>query len=87
MTVLTDMPDMQIYTANGLKDEQGKDGAVYGRRGAVCLETQFRPNAINSTDPVIRRGCILKAGEEFLSYSWEMGIGVYVFPDESVNIQ
>ena len=29
----------------------------------------------------------LKAGEEFLSYSWEMGIGVYVFPDESVNIQ
>ena len=67
MTVLTDMPDMQIYTANGLKDEQGKDGAVYGRRGAVCLETQFRPNAINSTDPVIRRGCILKAGEEFTS--------------------
>ena len=67
MTVLTDMPDIQIYTANGLKDEQGKDGAVYGRRGAVCLETQFRPNAINSTDPVIRRGCILKAGEEFTS--------------------
>jgi len=67
MTVLTDMPDMQIYTANGLKDEPGKDGAVYGRRNAVCLETQFRPNAINSGDPEIREGCILKAGEEFTS--------------------
>jgi aldose 1-epimerase len=67
MTVLTDMPDMQVYTANGLKDEPGKDGAVYGRRGAVCFETQFRPNAINSVDPCIREGCILKAGEEFTS--------------------
>ena len=67
MTVLTDMPDMQVYTANGLNDEPGKDGAVYGRRSAVCLETQFRPNAINSTDPDIRSGCILKAGEEFTS--------------------
>jgi aldose 1-epimerase len=67
MTVLTDMPGMQVYTANGLKEEPGKDGAVYGRRSAVCLETQFRPNAINSTDPDIRKGCILKAGEEFIS--------------------
>ena len=67
MTVMTDMPDMQVYTANGLKDEPGKDGAVYGRRSAVCLETQFRPNAINSSDPDIREACILKAGEEFTS--------------------
>jgi len=67
MTVLTDMPGMQVYTANGLKEEPGKDGAVYGRRNAVCLETQFRPDAINSTDPDIRKGCILKAGEEFIS--------------------
>ena len=67
MTVLTDMPGMQVYTANGLKEEPGKDGAVYGRRSAVCFETQFRPNAINSTDPDVRKGCILKAGEEFIS--------------------
>ena len=67
MTVLTDMPDMQVYTANGLKDEPGKEGAVYGRRAAVCLETQFRPNAINSIDPDIREGCILRKGETFTS--------------------
>lgn len=67
MTVMTDMPDIQIYTANGLSDEPGKDGAVYGRRSAVCLETQFRPDAVNSADPSVREGCILKAGDEFLS--------------------
>ena len=67
MTVYTDMPDMQIYTANSLKDEPGKDGAVYGRRSAVCYETQFRPDAINSSDPDIREACILKAGDEFSS--------------------
>ena len=67
MTVLSDMPEMQFYTANNLNDEPGKDGAVYGRRGAVCFETQFRPDAINSSDPDIREGCILKAGDEFRS--------------------
>ena len=67
MTVLTDMPEMQFYTANNLYDEPGKDGAVYKRRGAVCFETQFRPDAINSSDPGVREGCILKAGEEFTS--------------------
>ena len=67
MTVLSDMPEMQFYTANNLNDEPGKDGAVYGRRGAVCFETQFRPDAINSSDPDVREGCILKAGEEFTS--------------------
>ena len=67
MTVMTDMPDMQMYTANGLNDEPGKDGAVYGRRSAVCLETQFRPDSLHSSDPGVRRSCILKAGEEFTS--------------------
>lgn len=67
MSVMTDMPDMQMYTANGLNNEPGKDGAVYGRRSAVCLETQFRPDAVNSNDPAIRSACVLKAGEEFTS--------------------
>lgn len=67
MTVMTDMPDMQIYTANNLNEEPGKDGAVYGMRSAVCLETQFRPDAVNSKDPAVREGCILRAGEEFTS--------------------
>ena len=67
MTVITDMPDMQFYTANNLGEEQGKDGAVYVNRSAVCLETQFRPDAVNSADPDVRRNCIMKAGEKFSS--------------------
>ena len=67
MDVLTDMPDMQLYTANGLHEEPGKDEMYYGRRSAVCLETQFRPDAVNCSDPAIRERCILKAGEEFRS--------------------
>lgn len=67
MTVLTDMPDMQVYTANSMDAEPGKDGAVYGSRSSVCLETQFRPDAVNSIDPDIRGNCILKAGDEFES--------------------
>ena len=67
MDVMTDMTDMQMYTANMLDAEPGKDNSYYLRRGAVCLETQFRPDAVNSSDPAVREGCILKAGEEFRS--------------------
>ncbi len=67
MDVMTDMPDMQVYTANNLRDEPGKDGAVYGRRSAVCFETQFRPDALHSSDPEVRESCILRAGEPFES--------------------
>ncbi|AEB06484.1 Aldose 1-epimerase [Coriobacterium glomerans PW2] len=47
MDVWTDTPGVQLYTANFLDDERGKDGALYGRRGGVCLETQHYPDAIN----------------------------------------
>ena len=67
MDVMTDMTDMQVYTANNMADEPGKDKAVYGKRSAVCFETQFRPDAINSSDPAVREACILRAGEEFTS--------------------
>lgn len=67
MKVITDMPCMQMYTANMLEEKQGKDGFDYGRRSAVCFETQFAPDAINSTDSYVREACILKAGEEFHS--------------------
>jgi aldose 1-epimerase len=67
MDVMTDMTDMQVYTANNMDNEPGKDGVVYGKRSAVCFETQFRPDAVNSSDPAVRGDCILKAGEEFTS--------------------
>ena len=50
MAVTTDCPGVQLYTGNFLQGQQGKDGAVYCRRGGVCLETQFYPNALNVPD-------------------------------------
>lgn len=64
MEVLTDMPGLQMYTANFMNGEIGKDGAIYGRRSAVCFETQFWPDAVNRKN---FPDCILRAGEEFRS--------------------
>lgn len=48
MSVMTDLPGVQLYTANHFPDPcTGKNGAVYHRNDAFCLETQHYPNAIN----------------------------------------
>ena len=64
LTVLTDRPGMQLYTANTLRSDRGKAGAVYGSHSAVCLETQHWPDAVNrETFP----SPFLRAGEPFRS--------------------
>lgn len=45
METYTDLCGMQIYTGNFMDHVQGKEGAVYPKRGGFCLETQFYPNA------------------------------------------
>ena len=64
MTVMTDLPGVQLYTANGMNDHTGKRGASYGPRGSVCFETQFWPDAVTKEN---FPGGILRAGEEFVS--------------------
>lgn len=64
MAVSTDCPGIQLYSGNFLQGEVGKDGVSYCRRGGVCLETQFFPNALNYPhwpQPVT------KAGEKYKS--------------------
>lgn len=59
MEVYTDLPGVQMYTANFLDNESGKDGAFYTRRSAVCLETQHFPDAVhhdNFPSPICRKG-------------------------------
>lgn len=59
MTVETDLPGMQVYTANGLSPRTGKGGAAMGPRDAVCLETQLWPNGMacyGFPSPVLRAG-------------------------------
>ena len=48
LTVETDQPGIQVYTGNFLDGTvRGKRGEVYGRRTAVCLETQRYPDTPN----------------------------------------
>lgn len=50
MDVLTDTPGLQLYTANFIGGTKGKGGVTYHDHDAVCLETQFFPDAINHED-------------------------------------
>lgn len=64
MKVLTDMPGVQMYTANGLHGQVGKGGTVYEPRSGVCFETQFWPDTVNKVN---FPGGILRAGKKFIS--------------------
>ncbi|MDF0546324.1 galactose mutarotase [Sphingobium sp. H39-3-25] len=65
MTVQSDMPAMQFYSANFLDGTvSGKGGARYPRRGAVALETQHCPDAPNQ--PAFPEA-ILRPGRPFAS--------------------
>lgn len=63
MAVHTDCPGLQFYSGNYL-DKIGKDGVHYTRRGAVCLETQFFPDAVNKPQ---WKQPFVKAGEQYRS--------------------
>jgi aldose 1-epimerase len=59
MELWTTEPGVQFYTANFLKDVKGKGGAVYGKHGGFCLETQKFPDSIHRPEwpsPVLRPG-------------------------------
>lgn len=59
MVTKTTQPGMQLYTANFMKETEGKGGAKYDRRYGFCLETQSIPNgmAIKAfPKPILRRG-------------------------------
>ena len=50
MDVWTDCIGVQLYTGNFMEGEVGPNGHKYVKRGALCLETQYFPNAINETN-------------------------------------
>lgn len=63
LNVYSDLPDMHLYTAYWLDNCIGKYNKQYGRFGAVCLECQFYPNAINYDNyikPILKKGEISK---------------------------
>jgi aldose 1-epimerase len=65
MEVSTTQPAVQFYTGNFLDGTvTGKQGHVYKRRNALCLETQHYPDSPNHSD---FPSTILKPGETFHS--------------------
>ena len=64
LKITTDMPAIQLYTANFLHPQSGKGGVSYAERDAVCLETQQLPDAPNNPQ---FPSALLKAGERFVS--------------------
>ena len=59
LTVDTDQPGMQLYTANSLTQRPGKGGTTMGPRDAVCLEPQLFPDGIHHygfPSPILRAG-------------------------------
>jgi len=52
MTVVTDLPCVQLYTTNSVDDDAPDfaDGAKHTLHCGICLETQYAPDAINSPD-------------------------------------
>jgi aldose 1-epimerase len=63
MDVLTDLPGMQMYTANFLDGSLiGKGGVPYRQRSGVCFETQYYPDAPNHAD---FPSTVVRAGETY----------------------
>ena len=63
MEVYTDLPGMQMYTANFLDGTLiGKGGIKYEQRSGVCFETQYFPDAPNHKN---FPSTVVKAGEVY----------------------
>jgi aldose 1-epimerase len=71
MRLYTDLPGVQLYTGNGLgESEVTKEGRRERQHGAMCLETQFYPDAVNHPEfpsPVIGAG---KYTEHFARFAF-----------------
>ncbi len=47
LEVLTTQPGVQLYTSNYISEISGKDGKIYKKHSAFCLETQHYPDSPN----------------------------------------
>lgn len=47
MKTFSTLPGVQFYAGNCIGEEIGKEGASYGPRVGMCLETQYFPDSIN----------------------------------------
>ena len=62
LTIETDQPGLQLFTANSWSSLPGKDGAIYQAHGGLALETQLYPNTPNTPSFAPQ---IIRAGETY----------------------
>jgi aldose 1-epimerase len=65
MEVWSNQPGIQFYTGNFLDGIPGKDGAVYQKNGALCLETQAFPDSINKQGKAGWPNVVLRPGQTY----------------------
>ena len=62
MACSTDLPGVQVYTANVTDEPSGKYGLCWGKHEGFCVETQLFPDSVNQPNfPTV----ILPAGKTF----------------------
>ncbi len=66
MHVYGTQPGLQIYTANWLSEEKGE------QHGAVCLETEFFPNAINDPKEGAAESVVLRPGQVYRHFTYHV---------------
>ncbi len=64
MEVYTNLPGVQFYAGNCVGEQLGKNKARYGKRCALCLETQFFPDSVNKPE---FPSCIFGPGKDYSS--------------------
>ncbi len=65
MEVWSNQPGIQFYTGNFLDGVPGKDGAVYNKNDAFCLETQAFPDSVNKQGKDGWPNIVLKPAETY----------------------
>ena len=63
LKIYSDLPDMHVYTAHGLKTDTGKNGKAYGSCAGIAMECQYYPNGINYGDkyllPILKKDTVM----------------------------
>lgn len=72
LEVFSDLPSVQVYTADHMRQMPGKGGTTYGSRRGMCLEAQFYPDSPNHAH---FPDTILHPGEEAVHrICWRFGV-------------
>lgn len=62
MKTYTTLPGIQFYAGNFIDEQKGKEGANYGFRMGLCLETQYFPDSVHHTN---FPSCVFGADKEY----------------------